>query len=145
MMLQRLSFGFFFFVSFLTRRSLHRRNRCIRCPYEYVLFRICFVGFPTAAKQRVKKKSFADDLALNEAHVPELHLRQAPVTMTSTLATAPQEAPPNLILSIATNPAKSVSLLKLNQPVFNGDCTAWREFWDIFDGMVNTQNLADTA
>ena len=85
----------------------------------------------------------ADDLlALIEAHLAELQQRQAP---SSTLATAPPQAPPNPIPSTTTTPARSVSLPKLKLPLFNGDCTAWREFWDIFDEAVNTQPLADTA
>ena len=51
----------------------------------------------------------ADDLlALIEAHLAELQQRQAP--MTSTLATAPQQAPPNPIPSTTTTPARSVTL-----------------------------------
>ena len=85
----------------------------------------------------------ADDLlALIEAHLAELQQRQAP---SSTLATAPPQAPPNPIPSTTTTPARTVSLPKLKLPLFNGDCTAWREFWDIFDEAVNTQPLADTA
>ena len=88
----------------------------------------------------------ADDLlSLIEAHLPELQQRQAP---SSTLATAPPQAPPNPIpptTTTMTTPARTVSLPKLKLPLFNGDCTAWREFWDIFDEAVNTQPLADTA
>ena len=66
----------------------------------------------------------ADDLlALIEAHLAhlaELQRRQAP---SSTLATAPPQAPPNPIPSTTTTPARTVSLPKLKLPLFNGDCT----------------------
>ena len=56
MMLRRWSFSFFF-VGFLTRRSLHRRNRRIRC-VRRCAFRLFFVGVPNRRQPTCSKKNF---------------------------------------------------------------------------------------
>ena len=80
-----------------------------------------------------------DTLALIEAYLAELHLkRQAPVI--PMLVTAPHQAPPSSTTSTTPSPApRSVSLPKLKVPTFSGNCSAWREFWDSFDGAVHAQ------
>ena len=49
-----------FFVGFLTRRSLHRRNRRLRCrqgPYEDALFRLYFCRVPNRRQPTCSKKN----------------------------------------------------------------------------------------
>ena len=56
MRLRRWSFSFFFFVGFLTRRSLHRRNRHIRCVYEDALFHPFFCRVPNRRQPMCSKR-----------------------------------------------------------------------------------------